>query len=114
MTPLLLLYFSSHRNADYILNTSLLETNLQYFVLGILESELFMLAVGEQMGLGIGQIASEHGFANVTQTVTQEAQRGQVLRPNPLNLLVRPAGFEPATYGFVVRRSIRAELRAHR
>ena len=28
-------------------------------------------------------------------------------------LLVRPAGFEPAAYGFVVRRSIRAELRAH-
>jgi hypothetical protein len=29
-----------------------------------------------------------------------------------LILLVRPAGFEPAAYGFVVRRSIRAELRA--
>ena len=32
---------------------------------------------------------------------------------NPLILLVRPARFELATYGFVVRRSIRAELRAH-
>ena len=28
-------------------------------------------------------------------------------------LLVRQAGFEPAAYGFVVRRSIRAELLAH-
>ena len=28
--------------------------------------------------------------------------------------MVRPAGFEPATYGFVVRRSIRAELRAQK
>jgi hypothetical protein len=25
---------------------------------------------------------------------------------------VRPAGFEPAAYGFVVRRSVQAELRA--
>ena len=32
---------------------------------------------------------------------------------NPLKLLVRPARFELAAYGFVVRRSIRAELRAH-
>ena len=31
----------------------------------------------------------------------------------PLYLLVRQAGFEPAAYGFVVRRSIRAELLAH-
>jgi hypothetical protein len=31
---------------------------------------------------------------------------------NPLILLARPARFELATYGFVVRRSIRAELRA--
>ena len=29
-----------------------------------------------------------------------------------LFMLVRPAGFEPAAYGFVVRRSVRAELRA--
>jgi hypothetical protein len=27
--------------------------------------------------------------------------------------MARPAGFEPATCGFEVRRSIRAELRAH-
>ena len=27
--------------------------------------------------------------------------------------MVRQAGFEPAAYGFVVRRSIRAELLAH-
>ena len=27
--------------------------------------------------------------------------------------VVRQAGFEPAAYGFVVRRSIRAELLAH-
>jgi hypothetical protein len=30
----------------------------------------------------------------------------------PFILLVRQAGFEPAAYGFVVRRSIRAELLA--
>ena len=36
-----------------------------------------------------------------------------VIYHKPLISLVRPAGFEPATYGFVVRRSIRAELRAH-
>ena len=30
----------------------------------------------------------------------------------PLKLMVRQAGFEPAAYGFVVRRSIRAELLA--
>ena len=30
-----------------------------------------------------------------------------------LFLMVRQAGFEPAAYGFVVRRSIRAELLAH-
>ena len=33
--------------------------------------------------------------------------------PKPLILVVRQAGFEPAAYGFVVRRSIRAELLAH-
>ena len=40
-------------------------------------------------------------------------KKGLHQKCNPLNLLVRPAGFEPAAYGFVVRRSIRAELRAH-
>ncbi len=34
-------------------------------------------------------------------------------RYKPFILLVRQAGFEPAAYGFVVRRSIRAELLAH-
>jgi hypothetical protein len=37
-----------------------------------------------------------------------------VLDRLPAYVLVRPAGFEPATYGFVVRRSVRAELRAQR
>ncbi len=31
-----------------------------------------------------------------------------------LSFMVRQAGFEPATYGFVVRRSIRTELLAHK
>ena len=32
---------------------------------------------------------------------------------NSLFFMVRPARFELAAYGFVVRRSIQAELRAH-
>ena len=40
-------------------------------------------------------------------------KKGLGKSPNPLKLMVRQAGFEPAAYGFVVRRSIRAELLAH-
>ena len=40
-------------------------------------------------------------------------EKGLADSANPFILLVRPARFELATYGFVVRRSIRAELRAH-
>jgi hypothetical protein len=36
----------------------------------------------------------------------------RALRSEGLIFVVRQAGFEPATYGFVVRRSIRAELLA--
>jgi hypothetical protein len=39
--------------------------------------------------------------------------RGLLIFPDFHNFVVRQAGFEPATYGFVVRRSIRAELLAH-
>ena len=42
-----------------------------------------------------------------------EAKKDLGILPKPLILLVRQAGFEPAAYGFVVRRSIRAELLAH-
>ena len=41
-----------------------------------------------------------------------EMKKGLEKFPKPLILLVRQAGFEPAAYGFVVRRSIRAELLA--
>ena len=37
---------------------------------------------------------------------TQKQKRDYMKSCNPLNLLVRPAGFEPAAYGFEVRRSI--------
>ena len=40
-------------------------------------------------------------------------KKGLGKSPKPSILLVRQAGFEPAAYGFVVRRSIRAELLAH-
>ena len=36
----------------------------------------------------------------------QHEKRGRGMIRNPLNFLARPAGFEPATYGFVVRHSI--------
>ena len=41
------------------------------------------------------------------------AKKGLGNPPKPFISVVRQAGFEPATYGFVVRRSIRAELLAH-
>ena len=37
---------------------------------------------------------------------TLQAKRGYIKKCNPLNLLVRPARFERAAYGFEVRRSI--------
>jgi hypothetical protein len=40
-------------------------------------------------------------------------KRGLSILLKPLIFVVRQAGFEPAAYGFVVRRSIRAELLAH-
>ena len=40
-------------------------------------------------------------------------KRGKFIDLPPYAFMVRQAGFEPAAYGFVVRRSIRAELLAH-
>ncbi len=45
------------------------------------------------------------------QIVTQEGQRGQVTRPNPLILLARLEGFEPPTYGLEVRCSFQLSYR---
>ncbi len=50
---------------------------------------------------------------NYGKTCPKKGQEVWTRCPNPLILLVRPARFELATYGFVVRRSIQAELRAH-
>ena len=46
-------------------------------------------------------------FEHFSHTKPHITQKGlQHHRYNPLILLVRPAGFEPAAYGFEVRRSI--------
>ncbi len=41
-----------------------------------------------------------------TNQSAQAIKKGLPESAKPLNLLARPAGFEPATYGFVVRHSI--------
>ena len=51
-------------------------------------------------------------LANVAQNVAQVNEKGLTKMANPLKLLARPEGFEPPTLGFVVRCSIRTELRA--
>ena len=45
-------------------------------------------------------------FENFSHTESHIIKKGlQHLRCNPLILLVRPAGFEPAAYGFEVQES---------
>ena len=50
-------------------------------------------------------------FDEWVQIVTQEGQRGQATRPNPLKSLARLGGFEPPTYGLEVRCSIQLSYR---
>lgn len=56
-------------------------------------------------------------FAKITKSIVHVriAYRKKGLNNllKPFIFVVRQAGFEPAAYGFVVRRSIRAELLAH-
>ncbi len=61
---------------------------------------------GSDLSIRIEHAGVGHDYLKLKQ------KRGYASKRNPLISVVRPAGFEPAAYGFVVRRSIRAELRA--
>ena len=52
-------------------------------------------------------------YEYITSQIPKQKRFTACFLCKPLSLLVRPARFERATYGFVVRRSVRAELRAH-
>ena len=68
---------------------------------------LFLQSIGDSGREAMEVLNSCFGtFSNANK------KRGKCIDFSPISFMVRQAGFEPAAYGFVVRRSIRAELLA--
>jgi hypothetical protein len=78
-------------------------------------SGIFECAIGAQ-ALPTAEFRLRPQPANLVRILAAYKRKQGVGQKSPSPCcfsVVRPAGFEPAAYGFVVRRSIRAELRAH-
>ena len=73
--------------------------NSQLLTIVLTKSHLLQLLVSGKVGIVID---TRKGYAVTTMKKGIEA----ITNLNPLVSVVRPAGFEPAAYGFEVRRSI--------
>ena len=74
-------------------------------------TEIYLHSIGESERHAMDVL--NDGFKDFSHTDSHTNKKDLKAVPcKSLTLLVRPAGFEPATYGFVVRRSVQAELRA--
>ncbi len=60
------------------------------------------LSIQSREGDGIKELVKRYGLI----TVLHQIEWAMIKNHSPLIELARPAGFEPATYGFVVRHSI--------